>query len=459
VARAARLRRAVGVVLLVGAACAVVQWEPWHGPIILTLSTEHGIHMADLLALPLLALAVAVGHAAAQDRPRRAWWPASRWALPASAVLLGTLLLLAPVDETTRRQPLLPAGGGTFDGGGPKHTDGRRATPVNHWSHLAVTYDGRTLRLYVNGDQVSKRSVTGEILRTDDPLWIGGNHPFGEYFQGLIDEVRVYDRVLTPSEVRAEMSTPIASSGTSPAAGLVGAYAFDRGSGSVAEDASGKGNAGAIIGATWTARGRFGGALRFHGDDEMVRIPASPSLELRHAMTLSAWTRPRESQDGWRTVVYRQTDAYFLDAGGGTYEALGAVDNARAALLVGAAVWFCLILAGIPARRVGGRRRSLWPPVALFLAGSLVDAALAPSGTLVGPALVAAWYAVTASRRGEAVSMYLITALFTGVTLMSLAGGDGLNLARDDGGVARSMALGALFVTAGLLAAARPRAS
>jgi len=436
---------------MLAAACAVVRWEPWHGPVILTLSAAHGIHLGDLLALPLLAFALAIGRAPTQDGSRWPRSPSGRWALPASAVLLGGLLLLAPVDETSRRPPLLPAGGGTFDGGGPEHADGRQADPANHWSHLALTYDGATLRLYVNGTEVSSRAVTGDILRTNDPLWIGGNHPYGEYFQGLIDEVRVYDRALPPTAVRAEMATPIASSGAAVDAGLVGAYAFNRGSGSVALDASGHGNAGAILGATWTRRGRFGGALRFNGDDDIVRIPASASLDLRHAMTLSAWSRPDESQDGWRTILHRQTDAYFLDAGGGTYHTLGTLDDARAALLVGVAIWFSLMLVGIPTRGVGGR--SWWPPVALFLAGSGVDAALAPTVTLFGPALVAAWCALTASHRAEAMALYAITAVFTGATLVSIGGAGTLDLGRDDGGVARSLALGVLFVVAGLLGA------
>lgn len=217
--------------LLLGAAYTVVRWEPWHGPTILSLSRSHGVHIGDLVALPLLALAVAIGHSWPQERPRRVRWPAGRWALPASAVLLGVLLLLVPVHEASRREALFPAGGGTFDGRSPQHADGPRADPVNRWSHLAVTYDGATLQLYVNGARVSSRAVTGTIPRSDDPLWIGGNHPYGEYFDGLIDEVRVYDRVLTASQVRAEMSTPIAGSRTSRAAGLVGAYSFDRGSG------------------------------------------------------------------------------------------------------------------------------------------------------------------------------------------------------------------------------------
>jgi hypothetical protein len=49
----------------------------------------------------------------------------------------------------------------------------------------------------------------------------------------------------------------------------------------------------------------------------VVRVPASSSLDLSVAMTLAAWIRPADSQAGWRTVVHRQTDAYFLMAGGG----------------------------------------------------------------------------------------------------------------------------------------------
>jgi hypothetical protein len=432
----------------------VVLRTPWHGPIILSLSGSHGIDTGDLPALPLFALALAIGRVQAKDGSRGATWWAGRWPVPASAVVLGALLLLgglAARSTSSSSESLLPAGGGTFDGS-TVHTDARRAVPVNHWSHLALTYDGATLRLYVNGIEVSSRMTTGIIKTTTDPLWIGGDQPYGEYFQGLIDQVRVYDRVLSRPEVRAEMSTPIGSARTPRVAGLVGAYAFDRGSGTVAADASGNGNAGAIVGATWATGGRFGGALRFHGTGEVVRVPAAASLTLRGAMTLSAWIRPSEPQSGWRTILSRQTDAYFLTAGGGSYGRLGAIDNVLAALVVGATLWFCLPRAWGTARVGGGRRPPWWPPVALFLAGSLVDAALAPSGTLVGPILVAAWYAVTASHRVVAASMYFLTALFTGVTVVSIVGQGGSELARDDGSVARSVALGLLFVAAGLLA-------
>ena len=46
---------------------------------------------------------------------------------------------------------------------------------MNAWSHLATTYDGTTLRLFVNGAQVASRPQTGLIQATSLPLTIGGD--------------------------------------------------------------------------------------------------------------------------------------------------------------------------------------------------------------------------------------------------------------------------------------------
>ena len=67
-----------------------------------------------------------------------------------------------------------------------------RPLPLNTWSFLAATYDGTTLRLFVNGTEVANRVVGGAIDTSDNPLHIGGNPVWGEYFAGLIDNVRVY---------------------------------------------------------------------------------------------------------------------------------------------------------------------------------------------------------------------------------------------------------------------------
>jgi hypothetical protein len=65
------------------------------------------------------------------------------------------------------------------------------------------------LTLYVNGVVVASRAQTGAIQSVANPLWIGGNSPYGEYFQGLIDEVRVYNRALTQTEIQTDMATAV----------------------------------------------------------------------------------------------------------------------------------------------------------------------------------------------------------------------------------------------------------
>ena len=86
---------------------------------------------------------------------------------------------------------------------------GRRPLPLRRWSHLAETYDGSTLRLYVNGDPAGSASLNGATPATTGPLRIGGNARFGEYFRGRIDDVRVYARALTRAQIRRDMTTPV----------------------------------------------------------------------------------------------------------------------------------------------------------------------------------------------------------------------------------------------------------
>lgn len=92
---------------------------------------------------------------------------------------------------------------------GDQSAVGASALPLNTWSHLAVTYNASALRLYVNGAQVASRNQTGAMPTTAGPLRIGGNSVWGEYFSGLIDEVRVYNNALTQAEIQTDMNTPV----------------------------------------------------------------------------------------------------------------------------------------------------------------------------------------------------------------------------------------------------------
>ena len=92
----------------------------------------------------------------------------------------------------------------------PVATSSTRLT-LNTWSHLALTYNGSTLRLYVNGAQVGSVAATGSIMTSSGALRIGGNSIWGEWFSGLIDEVRIYNRALSTSEIQTDMTTPISA--------------------------------------------------------------------------------------------------------------------------------------------------------------------------------------------------------------------------------------------------------
>jgi hypothetical protein len=88
-------------------------------------------------------------------------------------------------------------------------TRGTAAVPLNAWTFLSATYDGSTLRLYVNGTQVSSKAVTGSMANSSGVLRIGGNSIWGEYFAGLIDNVRVYNRALSATEIQSDMNTRV----------------------------------------------------------------------------------------------------------------------------------------------------------------------------------------------------------------------------------------------------------
>ncbi len=94
-------------------------------------------------------------------------------------------------------------------GGSDIAASGTAQPPLNTWTHLAMTYDGVALKLYVNGTLIRTTSVSGNIVSSTNPLRIGGNSVWGEYFSGRIDEVRIYNRALSVGEIQTDMTTAV----------------------------------------------------------------------------------------------------------------------------------------------------------------------------------------------------------------------------------------------------------
>lgn len=71
---------------------------------------------------------------------------------------------------------------------------------AGEWYHVAGTYDIKELKIYINGKLENKVEHAGTIDVTDLTLWIGADD-LPNYFPGAIDDVRIYNSVLTEAEV------------------------------------------------------------------------------------------------------------------------------------------------------------------------------------------------------------------------------------------------------------------
>ena len=124
---------------------------------------------------------------------------------------------------------------------------------LNTWYHVAGTFDGNKLRLYINGSQVASKSYNGRI----DPsvnynLKIGRIADEGaasdRYFHGLIDEVRIWKEARSSSEISNNYNEHINPSSVN---NLVGYWRFNDGSGTDVQDRGTGNNQGTLKNASW----------------------------------------------------------------------------------------------------------------------------------------------------------------------------------------------------------------
>jgi hypothetical protein len=89
--------------------------------------------------------------------------------------------------------------------------------PLNHWYHIVCVVDGTHLKMYVNGIFKGRAAIAGLTHPRSEntvPLIIGRRHAdWPPSFNGLIDEVRIYNRALSLAEVRARFEAGRAGRG------------------------------------------------------------------------------------------------------------------------------------------------------------------------------------------------------------------------------------------------------
>ncbi|WP_009998746.1 LamG domain-containing protein [Streptomyces clavuligerus] len=124
--------------------------------------------------------------------------------------------------------------GGVLEVAHDAHTLTTRQTlAADTYAHVAVSFDGTTASLYLNGDCWASGSLAPPTTAGAGGLRIG-SVAGGGFFTGVIDEVRVWDRVRSQSETGQERGYRLVGNES----GLAGYYRFDEGSGTTAFDQS-----------------------------------------------------------------------------------------------------------------------------------------------------------------------------------------------------------------------------
>ncbi len=116
--------------------------------------------------------------------------------------------------------------------------DAGSGIPVGQWKHVVGVFDGSYLTAYVDGVPGTPAALSGTLKQVTSKTWIGirDRDTYGKDipFDGIIDEVQVFNRALSQSEVTALYTTGKAAVRN----GLIAEWLFDEGAGTIAHDSS-----------------------------------------------------------------------------------------------------------------------------------------------------------------------------------------------------------------------------
>lgn len=125
---------------------------------------------------------------------------------------------------------------------------------TNTWHYVTGTFDGSTLKIYIDGNLVGSTSFSGTINVSPEPVTIGKTPYSGSstprFFDGKIDQVEIWNIALNQTQINQYMEcSPIGNEN-----GLIGFWNFEEGIGTTTTDQTSNGNNGQLMsGTSWSA--------------------------------------------------------------------------------------------------------------------------------------------------------------------------------------------------------------
>ena len=159
---------------------------------------------------------------------------------------------------------------------------------VNTWNHVAMTYDGSSLKLYVNGSFDVSVAAPGAIPATADPFLVGGYGTGPWTLNGKVDEVSLYNRALSETEIQDIYNVGAAGKGGSPTCISAPANQIGWWPGNNGVDLAKGHYARPYAGASY-APGEVGGGFSFDGVNAYAEVGNNPDLNPTTGLTLEAW--------------------------------------------------------------------------------------------------------------------------------------------------------------------------
>jgi|GEM_PF-201378 len=187
-----------------------------------------------------------------------------------------------------------------YAGFGKEGTALAPAIPAGAWKHVAVTTRGRDYRVYVDGIEAANNltiATTPAEIGVNTANWIGRSRFPDPLLRGTVDDFRVYDRVLSQTEIQA-LAAPRLDYAN---------WRFDESSGTLAKDSSDRHLDGQVLGAVSRVPGAVNGALSLDGAGGHVQLPTG-LVQSCQDFTLSAWIKLRQNPPWNRLFDFGKPD-------------------------------------------------------------------------------------------------------------------------------------------------------